>query len=112
MLNHIVFTKNGKQTGDPRAMILSVVPMVGAIAEEALGRRLQHHPLTRARLTAAAEAGSASLSTAGSPMGLGSGPLLLLGFLQEAKLLVDTDPSGVMKRDMRALRQLLSAPLL
>lgn len=105
--------------GDPRAMMLSVVPVVVAIAEEALGRRLEHHPSTRARLTAAAAEADTSLST--RPMGsradsyaskpcLGSGPLLLLGFLEEAKLLVDTDPSGVMKKDTRSLRELLSAP--
>lgn len=105
--------ETGSKQGNPRAMMLSVVPTVVAIAEEALGKRLEHHPSIRVRLTAAAKKAGASLST--RPMGsracLGSGPLLLLGFLEEAKLLVGTDPSGVMKRDMRSLRELLSAPL-
>ena len=92
--------------------MLSVVPMVAGVAEEALARRAKnkqqaaavHKPGQQPPPPAAAAAAAA----AAAPQG-GKEPLLV-AFLREAQYLVGADTSGQMKKDMAALRSLLSPP--
>ncbi|CAN0252527.1 unnamed protein product [Pylaiella littoralis] len=98
-----------KAQGDPRAAMLSVVPMVVEIAEEALARRaknkqqaMSHHAAFNRQEQRPIGAPSRAAPTAPQP--------LLTVLLQEAQFLVGADSSGYMKKDMAVLRHLLSPP--
>lgn len=78
--------------------MLSVVPMVVEVAEEALARRAKN----KQRATAHKPEQPAAPKGAREP--------LLAAFLREAQFLVGADSSGHMKKDMAALRSLLSPP--
>lgn len=81
--------------------MLSVVPMVVEVAEEALARRAKKKQQQQAATIHGSEQPQAP-----------NGPRepLLAAFLREAQFLVGADSSGQMKRDMAALRSLLSPP--
>lgn len=96
-----------------------MVPKVVEVAEEALTRKYKNKQPSSVRRTA-----SSTASKASSPGGkeqeretspraandLREGESLLVGFLREAQFLVKLDSSGNMKRDIKALRALLSPP--
>lgn len=84
--------------------MLSVVPMVVEVAEEALARRAKnkHQAIAHKPEHQPAAAAAAAPKGAREP--------LLAAFLREAQFLVRADSSGQMKKDMAALRSLLSPP--
>ena len=95
--------------------MLSVVPKVVAVADEALSERVKHQPSTRSWLAAAAASASTSAHMDSSADGnttthVSSPGPLLLGFLKGIKHLVQADSSGMIKKDLRSLRTLLSPP--
>lgn len=89
--------------------MLSVVPMVVEIAEEALARRaknkqqaMSHHAAPKRHEQHPKGALSGSAPTAPES--------LLTVLLREAQFLVGADSSGYMKKDIAILRHLLSPP--
>lgn len=95
--------------------MLSVVPMVVGVAEGVLAKRYENNKRSArgspASTHAAAqlpgkheESAARTLDCAGNIGGR------LIVFLLEAQFLVASDSSGCMKRDMMALRSLLSPP--
>lgn len=94
--------------------MLSVVPMVVGVAEGVLAKRYENKRSTRGSPVsthAAAQLPGRHEEQAAGTLDRASniaGPLIV--FLQEAQFLVASDSSGSMKRDMIALRSLLSPP--
>ena len=88
--------------------------MVVGVAEGVLQKRCEKTRSTRggpASTHAAAQPpGKQNESTAGTLDCAGNTTGPLVAFLQEAQFLVASDSSGSMKRDMIALRSLLSPP--
>lgn len=85
-----------------------MIPMVVEVAEEALAR----HETSRAAVEAKAGGrctGAAWSDRRGAGLTNSKKPLLV-DFLREAQFLVASDPTGTMKRDLTALRMLLSPP--
>lgn len=116
--NNVLFYQKMVQ-GDPREAMLSMVPKVVQVAEDALAKK--HKPKQPSSVRrAASSAASKTSPTNGkeqerdaSPRAtnnLREGEPLLVGFLREAQFLVKLDSSGNIKRDMKALRALLSPP--
>lgn len=105
--------------GDPREAMLSMVPKVVDVAEEALTRKYKNKQTLSVRRTASSTASKTS-STGGKEQERETSPRaannlrerepLLVVFLREAQFLVKLDSSGNMIRDMKALRALLSPP--
>lgn len=95
--------------------MLCVVPMVVEVAEEALAKRNKNKQPTSGRPAARPAAATAvgiiasmrqeEVKAAGTAA---VGAPLLAAFLREAQFLVGSDSSGNMKRDVKALRALLS----
>eukprot|EP00903_Cladosiphon_okamuranus_P007181 g6973.t1 len=81
--------------------MLSVVPAVVEVAEEALARRAKNKQQAAAKK-------KQQQQPAAAPKG--AREPLLAAFLREAQFLVGADSSGQMKKDMAALRALLSPP--
>lgn len=79
--------------------MLSVVPMVVEVAEEALARRAKNKRQAATHTSSKTDEHPTS----------GKEPLLP-AFLREAQFLVGADSSGSMKKDMATLRSLLSPP--
>lgn len=79
--------------------MLSVVPMVVAVAEEALARHAKNKQQAASHKPA---------QPYQAPKG--AREPMLAAFLQEAQFLVAADSSGQLKKDMAALRALLSPP--
>ncbi|CAM9322020.1 unnamed protein product [Scytosiphon promiscuus] len=93
--------------GDPQAAMLSVVPMVVNVAEEALARRAKN----KQQLVGRASPPRHEESLTPSKLKLASRvDSLLVAFLEEVQFLVGADPSGQMKKDLVAFRSLLAPP--
>lgn len=104
--------------GNPREAMLSVVPKVVEVSEQVLTRKHKGRQSSRARRTASPKASSTDgnnkeqdgQTISSRAANLPEGQPMLVGFLREAQFLVKSDSSGNMKRDMKALRALLSPP--
>lgn len=81
--------------------MLSIVPLVVEVAEEALAR----HAKNKQQQVASHKHPAQPYAPKG-----GAREPLLAAFLHEAQFLVAADSSGQMKKDMAALRSLLSPP--
>lgn len=95
--------------------MLSVVPMVVGVAEGVLAKRHENKRSTRTspastHATAQLPGRQEELSRAGTLDSACNISGTLAAFLLEAQFLVGSDSSGGMKRDMVALRSLLSPP--